>query len=574
MKQLKFLFPLSVFLSSCGLMGIHFKVHNPGRAGKYPKFSKEIILLGENTPIRKNFDVTFYDLDININPLDKTLGGWVEVRAKALNDIDSIQLDLDQPFIIDELRWKSREGQSLNYSRKYRGVFIKLPQRLKKGEAFSVDIKYHGKPIISSKPPWVGGLVWKKDKQKNDWAGVVCETEGASIWFPCKDHTSDEPDSARMRFTIPDTTLFVVSNGIFTGAEKKQNSQSFNWKVSYPINLYDITFYVGNFVRLDDSYTGINGKKLNISYYVLKPNAEKAAAHLPQVKKHIKAYEELYGEYSWYNDGFKLVESPYAGMEHQTAIAYGNGYRNDITEKDDYIILHESGHEWFGNAVTAADLADVWLQEGITTYGEYLYLEKEYNSNIAFNHLFFYRLEIKNKLPIVGPVGRRYFDYHDGDVYVKSAWMLHSLRNNINNDTVFFSILKTFYNENKLKVTGTTAFIEIVNRKTGKDYSWFFEQYLNNNKVPFLEYQYCSDGTTYYRWTEVSEGFNKLSIPLKYEGLEKTYEIFPDVQVKKLKLPEGQNISSAIYFNDRKALFGIKKNKKLRRIYESQKVGK
>lgn len=558
------------FLSSCGIFGIHFNVHNPRKPGKYPKFSKETILLGENTTIRKNFDVTFYDLDIALDPGKQSLSGWVEIKAIANENIDSVQIDLDQPLLIDELRWQTREGQLLTYSRNYRAVYVKLPKRTAKKNVFSLHIKYHGKPVIARKPPWDGGLVWKKDKQKKHWAGVACEGEGASTWFPCKDHTSDEPDSARMCFSIPDTTLTVVSNGVFTGSSIKNNLKSFCWKVSYPINLYNITFYLGDFAKIEDTYTGINGKKLLLNYYVLKPNASFATEHFKQVKKHIRIYEELYGEYSWYRDGFKLIESPYAGMEHQTAIAYGNGYKNDLNGKDDYILLHETGHEWFGNAITAEDLADVWLQEGITTYGEFLYLEKAHSSDEAYSHLSFYRMMIKNKRPLVGPAGRRYFDYHDGDVYVKGAWMLHSLRTNIANDSLFFAVLKTFYAENKLKVTNSQTFIQTVNRITGKDYNWFFNQYLYKNKVPFLEYYRSEDGTLYYRWTDVGEDFNKQRITVEFKPTNESYNIYPGTSVKKLQRSQPGNSTDLMYFSEYKTLFGVKKNKKLIKIYEKQ----
>ena len=290
--------------------------------------------------------------------------------------------------------------------------------------------------MIAKKAPWRGGLVWKKENN-NDWVGVACETEGASIWFPCKDHTSDEPDSARMRFSIPESSLTVVSNGVLEHTITEKGKKYFSWSVHNPINLYNITFYVGNFEKIEDSYSGIDGRTLAINHYVLKQNAAKARTHFASVKEQIAIYEQIYGPYAWYEDGFKLVESPYAGMEHQTAIAYGNGYKKDLKQVEDYIMLHETGHEWFGNAITAADLADVWLQEGITTYGEFLYLEKKYDYTLAKGHLNFYKVMIANKRPLVGPVGRRYFDYKDGDAYVKGAWMLHSLRTTINNDSIF-----------------------------------------------------------------------------------------------------------------------------------------
>ncbi|MCE3278327.1 MAG: aminopeptidase [Bacteroidetes bacterium] len=562
-KHVLLLLSLTLFISSCGLFGIHFKVHNPKKPGKYPKFNSETILLGELTPIRKNFNVVFYDLDILVDASKKTIGGWVETHSVALKDIDSIQLDLDQQFIIEGIKWKSREGEDLKYSRKERAIFIKLKDPIREGEQFSVHVKYTGKPVVARKPPWSGGMVWKKDKEGNAWCGPVCETDGSSTWFPCKDHTSDEPDSVKLRFTIPDSSLSVVSNGVFKGREQHNNSASFNWKISYPINLYNITFYLGNFAKIEDHYTGINSKELKLSYYVLKPNLDKARKHFPQVKEQLRIYEQTYGEYPWYNDGFKLVESPYAGQEHQTAIAYGNGYKNDLNGKDDYIILHEMGHEWFGNAITAEDLADVWLQEGITTYGEALYLEKKYSYEEALNHLLFYKLVIKNKYPLVGPVGRRYFDYHDGDVYTKGAWLMHTLRKNINNDTLFFAILRTFYQENKMKTCTSKTFIETVNRMTGKSYDWFFNHYLYKNEAPVFEYQYTSEGF-YYRWSNVAADFDQLAVPLKFGQGANRVEVFPDVQIQKYTPAGPTNI---FYIYDDNALFKSKKNKMLEHLY-------
>lgn len=559
---------LSVFLSSCGLFGIHFKVHNPKRAGKYPKFDKETILLGENTAIRKGFDVTFYHLDLDFNPEKKSLGGWVEVKARARGAIDSIQLDLDQPLQIEELRWQTRDGKSLNYKRDYRAIFIQLPEKLSANTFFSVHVKYRGKPVIARKPPWAGGTVWKKDNQNFHWAGVACETEGASIWFPCKDHTSDEPDSVAMRFTVPGKDLVAVSNGVLEGVQTNETSRTFNWRVHYPINTYNITFYLGNFTEINDIYTGIKGKELKLSYYVLKPNEEKALSHFKQVHRQLKAYEQIYGEYPWYKDGFRLIESPYAGMEHQTAIAYGNGYKNDLNGKEDYIILHEMGHEWFGNSITAADLAHVWLQEGFTTFGEYLYLEKEYSPQEAFNHLLFYRFTIKNKRPLVGPADRRYFSYKDGDVYVKGAWMLYSLRNTIKDDSLFFNIIKTFYTENKMRVVRSQDFVDCVNRMTGKDYNWFFNQYLYQRKAPFIEAQLGKDGTFYYRWTDTNADFNKLPVEVKF--LSETVELFPDQHIKKIKTAAFK--SSDIMINNNKALFGIRWSNKLEKAFKKQNL--
>ena len=566
-KRLLLLSISIMVLQSCGIMGIHFKVHNPKKMGKYPKFDEETILLGELTPVRSSFDVTFYNLDVELFPKTKTVGGWVEIQAVAKIPIDSIQLDLDQPLDIESIRWSNREGTPLSYNRKYRAVFIKLPTQLNAGAAFSVHVKYLGKPVIAKKPPWNGGVVWKKDANKNPWLGVSCESEGASLWFPCKDHTADEPDSAHLNFTIADTSVMVVSNGQFTGSTSTNGRQTYHWKVTYPINLYNITYYVGDFEKIEDHYTGINGKDLHLTHYVLPYNAAKARQHFKQVKKHLRVYEEIYGEYPWYNDGFKLVESPYAGMEHQSAIAYGNSYQNDLNGTDDYIIVHEAGHEWFGNAITASDLADVWLQEGFTTYGEALYLEREYGPRQYLNHLLFYRLMIANKRPLAGPVGRRYFDYRDGDVYVKGAWVLHSLRNTIGNDSLFFQVIRGFYNDHKLTTTNSSAFIATVNEVTGDDYTWFFDQYLYQHKVPFLEYEYTEEGEFYYRWTEVVKNFNGLPIWVTFPNAEEQVKLYPTTEAQLYKPNLGKALPLQPTIINDKTLFGIDRNRKLAKAY-------
>lgn len=565
-------FALVVLVSSCGIMGIHTRDHNPRRPASPPVFDKETILLGELSPAREQMDVTWYNLDIHFQAEEKTLSGWVEIKAVAKQDIDSFYFDLDQPLVLDELKFDTRSGINMPYKREYRSVISRLPQTVKKGQVFSVLVRYHGKPVIAKKPPWKGGMVWKHDDSKNIWAGIACETEGASIWFPCKDHTSDEPDSASMRFTIPDNGLMVVSNGQFMGAEKLNGQASFSWKVTYPINLYDITFYLGNFIPVSDSYTGMDGSALQITHYVLKGHEGKAKEHFKQAKEHIRIYENLYGPYPWTRDGFKLVESPYEGMEHQTAIAYGNGFRMDLYGVEDYVMLHETGHEWFGNAVTAADLNDVWLQEGFTTYGEALYLEKKYGTVAARKHLAFYRMMIKNKRPLVGPAGRRYFDYKDGDVYVKGAWVLQTLRTAIGDDPLFFSILQTFYQENKMKTVSSATFIQTVNRLSGINFSGFFKQYLNQNEIPVLEYEYASDGTFYFRWSNTAEDFSQVRIPVMFGEQGKVFDLNPEKNIKALFQSPGTTHESDVFINNKNSLFKMKRNRSLGSMYKNSTI--
>jgi aminopeptidase N len=562
-KGIVILMGVSFFLGSCSF---HANLQNPSVAVQYPVFDQKTILHGENSLLRKSFDVNFYGIDINVLLKKRELDGWIEIRGKVLRDIDTLQLDLDEHLFIDEIHLNTREGESLISSRIFGTLFVKLPKKIHSNEAFTLHIKYHGKPISAQRPPWEGGLVWKRDQNQKRSVGVACEGEGASIWFPCKDDTNDEPDSINMKFTIPTKRLSVVSNGIFVGSKINDKQKTFEWKTSYPINLYNITFYIGKFLKIEDSCLSISGKEILLNYYVTRDNLRRATKHFKQVKRHIRAYEELFGEYPWQKDGFKLIESPFAGMEHQTAIAIGNNYLNNINGTDSHLILHETGHEWFGNSVTAADFADMWLQEGITTYGECLYLEKEYGAKVAQKQLNLYKMFIKNNKPLVGPFGKRYFDYKDGDVYFKAAWMLHSLRNNIDNDNIFFSILKTFYYENKLKVTNSAAFIETVNRITGADYNWFFNQYLYDNRSPCLEYQFGKDGFIYYRWVEVKEGFDKLKVSLKFKMDDTNFEVYPSHVIQKFKIPENIKNEEFFKFDNQKLLFISKENQKLKDI--------
>lgn len=563
---------IPIILASCSILGLHFKVHNPKKRSDFLKSEKEIELLAKNTNLRNSFDVVHYNLDLQIEPSTKSISGIVGITSKAITNLDTLQLDLDQQYKIESIAFEKPSGEKLSYTRnkKSRTILIKLPKTINSGEYLSVFITYSGKPKEAKKAPWAGGVVWKTDKLKFPWAGVACEGEGASIWFPCKDDTRDEPDSVTSRFSTTDTSLVMVSNGKFINSELSNNRKYYNWKVSYPINLYNITFYLGNFIEIKDSYIGITDKTLDISYFVLQEHENIAKNHLQQVKKHLRVYESLYAPYPWYNDGFKLVESPYAGMEHQTAIAYGTKFKNDINGTDDYIIVHETGHEWFGNAITAADLKDIWIQEGITTYGEYLYLERKYGEDVAYSHLLFQRMTIKNKRPLIGPAEKRYFNYHDGDVYVKGAWMLHTLRNQLNNDSQYLKIIRTFYHTNFLKVTNSDSFISAVNRVTGKNYQWFFNQYLYNNFVPFVEYYLDENSVLYYRWTYTNPEFTRMKIQFQYNTSEEFFELMPSSQIKQFKLPLGTKKPEEVFFQNNKALYGTKENKKLVALYKSQ----
>ena len=342
LKRVAFGAVLSIVLQSCSLLGIHFNVHNPKKAGKLPNFDEETILLGELTKYRSCFYVHYYDLSVKVDPEEKYLTGRVVLFAIATESFDTLQIDLDDNLKVNSI--KSDKGKDLSYYRKERAIFIHYPQS--NSTKFSLMVEYEGQPIKAKKPPWKGGFTWDKDKEDYPYIGVSCESEGASVWWPLKDHTSDEPDSMRLHYTVP-RGLVAVGNGQLEGVDKTEKEETYNWFISYPINTYNVTIYVGNFKLLADTYYGVDGDSLELNHYVLPYNYNKAKKHFQQLHPQLALFEKRFGKYPWYRDGFKLVESPYAGMEHQTAIAYGNGYRNNGGA--DYIILHETAHEWWGN---------------------------------------------------------------------------------------------------------------------------------------------------------------------------------------------------------------------------------
>lgn len=564
---------LIVLLTStgCSLLGIHMQVTNPTRAKAYPKFSESTKLLGTLNKYRTCFDVTFYELNIKVDEKNKYLKGSVTMTAKALSDFDTLQIDLYQNMKVNRIvPTYYRNGSTTdvlpvtndNFYRKYGAVYVKL-NKVKAGEIFKLTIDYEGSPIVAPKPPWKGGFVWKKDKDGNPWIGVACETEGASLWWPCKDVTNDEPDSAAINLTV-NKDLVGVANGHHIGKEENGNLTTYKWRVSYPINLYDVSIYVGKFVKLEDSYVMPTGKTLTINHYVLPVNYEKARIHLAQAKEQLAFFERTFGEYPWYKDGYKLIESPYEGMEHQTAIAYGAGYKTSYNGFD-YIILHESAHEWWGNSITASDLSDVWLQEGFATYSEALFVESTQGQNAYLRYLLTYRLFIKNKRPVVGPMGARFFDFKDSDVYMKGAWILHSLRTLINKDTVFFDILKTFHETYSMKTVTSAEFITMVNEKTGTNYNWFFNQYLHKREAPFLEHSW--DGTDfYYRWNYVGPDFT-MPAQISLDGLV-VLSLKPTASVQ--KIPVNGKTYKKVAFNNFTTLFGTQENKKLKKIFRQQ----
>lgn len=552
MRKLLLFLPLLILTSSCSIW-LNTSRKTPVNPYKFPRFTEADSLRGTLNPYRNCFDVTWYALDIEIDPDRKFIEGQVGIRFHTLRELDTLQIDLYENMDISNI---THGSDTLEYFRKYNAVFVVFGKTLPAGIDEMIEVIYSGKPEVAKKPPWEGGFVWKKDKSRLPWVGVACEVAGASLWWPVKDHLSDEPDSVRMRFTVP-KGLFCVSNGRLTDRVAKGDKETFTWKVSYPINTYNVTVYVGDFEHFQVPYTS-DSCVMDLDYYVLPYNQEKAKEHFMQTNDILAFFESVYGAYPWIDDGFKLVESPFEGMEHQTAIAYGHGYKNEYPGYFDYIILHETAHEWWGNSLSVADYAEIWLHEGFATYSEALYTEHIKGYEEYLRYLRVEALFIKNKKPLIGPYDVNFWDYKDGDVYMKGSLMLHTLRNSIANDTLFFNIIRTFYQEHKYSIATTNDFIALVNSETGFDYGWFFDQYLYSRVCPKLEYSYFrgeneNEVILNYHWTNVNADFE---LPVEIRIDDQPHYIYPspEVQAVKFSAPDG------FYINANESYIAVEEN--------------
>ncbi|MEO5889554.1 MAG: M1 family metallopeptidase [Ferruginibacter sp.] len=490
---------------------------------------------GTYGPGRDWWNVLKYDLHVKFNIPDSTISGYNTIQLKVLSKGEFLQIDLQEPMVIDSLVVaipgdnSRRKISSADIKKDGNAYFIKSDYFSIPNTNFPLvylSVYYHGKPRIAKHPPWDGGLILKKDKNNNPWVSIACQGLGASVWYPCKDHQSDEPDSAEMHITIPDT-LVCVGNGRLRG--KKVNGDgtaTYDWAVVNPINNYTIIPSIGKYVHFSEVYKGEKGD-LDMDYWVLDYNLEKAKKQFADAPRMIKAFEYWFGPYPFYEDGYKLVESPHLGMEHQSATAYGNGFQNGYLGKDlsksgwglkwDFIIVHESGHEWFANNITSKDIADMWVHEGFTNYSETLFTGFYYGNEAATAYVTGIRKNIVNDIPIIG----RYNVNKEGsgDMYYKSANMLHNIRQVINDDSLFRKILRglnsTFYHQ-----TVTSKQVEdYISNQSKIDFSKMFDQYLRTVQIPILEYKTDQNGLS-YRYTDCIAGFN---MPLKINSSTSTW---------------------------------------------------
>lgn len=482
-RILLLLFVLSGTLST-------FAYPNPRDKNKikksYPKFTRADSLHGTLTPPRACYDVRFYDISVDVFPETKSIVGEVTFDFLYVDSVQKVmQIDLSSKLEIDAI---TIDGVKIdNYTRECNAVFVTLPEHFSVDKEHCLTCSYRGNPVEAVRPPWDGGMVWKTSESGKPWCGVTCETLGASCWLPCKDHLSDEPERGmRMRITTP-AGLTAVSNGTLVSHEIGDDKRDiWTWQTNYTINSYNMTFYIGDFIHFGEEYQGVEAT-FPLDYYVLPEDEDDARVSFEQAKDVLAFYEDLYGPYPWAEEGYKLIESPYEGMEHQTAIAYGNGFHNLRIVPMDYIIVHETAHEWWGNSISVDDYADVFIHEGFAMYSEFLYVEHKFGQEQAQMYANLWRNSINNVRPVIGPRDVNFWDYHDTDPYTKGAWCLKGLRYYLDNDSLFFDILKSYYQTRKYSIVTAQDFIHFVNEKVGIDMSWYFNQYLYKTEIPRLE---------------------------------------------------------------------------------------
>jgi aminopeptidase N len=477
-----------------------------------PAFTRADTLRGMLSPERSCYNITYYHLEVRVDPVEQTIRGSNDIHFTVVEPFNRLQIDLFENLAIEKIVCDGRS--ELGFTREYNAVFVDFPTPLAKGSAHHIKVHYGGKPTEGKNPPWQGGVTWTKDPGGNPWVVVTCQGLGASVWWPNKDHQADEPDSMLISVAVP-KGLMDISNGRLRGTQKLPGGWTrYDWFISYPINNYCVTLNIGKYAHFSDLYG--EAPPLTLDYYVLPENLERAKQHFAQVKPMMAAYEHYFGPYPFRRDGYKLVECPYTGMEHQSAIAWGNrflgGYRGRAPSvaglKFDFIIIHESAHEWWGNSITAKDVADMWIHESFGAYAEALFVEHQWGFGEALAYINGKKPNVRNAEPIIGiyNVQRE----GSGDMYDKGQLALNTLRSAIGNDSLWFALIRGLYQTLQYQTVSAEDVVGYINRQTGTDYSWFFDQYFRKTRIPELEVRLSFRGDSAfaaYRWRADVQNF-------------------------------------------------------------------
>ena len=510
------------------------------------QFTRRDSLQGGLRIERTSYDVKRYDLNITINPEQKSIKGFNDITFEVMVPTQKIQLDLFDNMKVDSIVWNTKK---LKYNRDNDAVFIDFPEKLASKSNHKLKFYYSGNPRIARNAPWDGGFVFKKDSNGKDFIGVAVQGTGASLWYPVKDSQTDEPDNgASIKVAVPNG-LMNVSNGRFLGSQDLKNGYTrWDWEVKNPINNYTITVNIADYVHIQDKMPD-----LDLDYYVLRENEAKAREHFAEVKPMMECFQSKFGRYPFWEDGYKLVETPYLGMEHQSAVAYGNKYKKGYMGFDlsgtgvgmffDYITIHETGHEWFGNSITSTDIADMWIHEGFTTYSETVFIECMKGYDDAMKYINGQARNVKNDKPIIGQYGVN--NEGSGDMYYKGSLLLNTLRHVIADDEKWWKMLYDYSETFKKKIITSDTVIDYFNKASGTDLTPIFRQYLYSNQMPIFIYKVKGD-YLYYSWDNVMDDFN-MPIDIGFE--DKKIRLNPTLKEQKIKLKKLNKKSFQIYDN-------------------------
>ena len=513
------------------LLTVSYFGFSQGSLSDKEKFNRQDTLRGSITPEREWWDLTYYHLDIDVNPNDKFISGKNTIQYEVLKPYQTMQIDLQSPMEITKV---IQNGKELDVEHDGNAHFIQLNDKQNIGDINSVIVHYKGFPKEAKRAPWDGGFSWKKDNNGKHFIATSCQGLGASVWWPNKDHMYDEVDSMLISVTNP-KGLTNISNGRLRKLENKDDKVTSHWFVDNPINNYGVNLNIGDYANFSEIYKGEKGN-LDMDYWVLRDNLEKAKEHFKDAPKMMKAFEHWFGPYPFYEDSFKLVEVPYLGMEHQSSVTYGNQYKKGYLGRDlsssgwglkfDFIIIHEAGHEWFANNITNKDAADMWIHEGFTAYSENLFLDYYYGKEASADYVIGTRANIRNDKPLIGPYNVN--KEGSSDMYYKGANLLHTIRQIIEDDDLWRKILRGL-NEEFYHQTVTTKQVEdYINNYSWTSLTSIFDQYLRSEKIPRLDYKFEND-EFFYKWSNVIDGFD---MPVKITLDNETSLFFPETKWK------------------------------------------
>ena len=510
-------------------------------------YTRQDTLRGAITPERAWWDLSYYHLDITVNPADKTIEGTNTIIYSVISAGQVMQIDLQSPLRIYKVE---QGGKTLKIVQEGSAHFITLLEVQLPGEINNIKIWYGGTPHEALRAPWDGGITWNEDSNGLPFIASSCQGIGASIWWPCKDHMYDETDSMLISVTVPEN-LMNVSNGRLRGIDERiEGSKTYHWFVSSPINNYGVNINIGDYVNYSEVYAGEKGN-LDVNYYALRENIEKAKVQFTEVPRMLKAFEHWFGPYPFYEDGYKLVETPYLGMEHQSSITYGNKYQNgylgsDLSDtgwglKFDFIIIHESGHEWFANNITYTDQADMWIHESFTNYSENLFVEYYFGKKAGSEYVRGTRKRISNSRPII-PEAYHVNALGSGDMYYKGGNLLHMLRQLTKDDEKWRQVLRGLNKKYYHQVVTTGEIENYLSKQIERDLSPVFDQYLRDYRLPVLEYL-IKGNTLEYRWSNV---INKFDLPVKVKIGGDELWLEPTTTWQQMKI---KSVKSGLFIN-------------------------